>query len=125
MELWKFFNWVKIKRMSKQDKKERELVCKVVVVGDGAVGKTCIMAVYQKGQFPAKYVPTVFENYTSTISIGEKKISLGVSFYNNLKFLALGYSRTSKFFVLNFRKIMINFDLYHTQELIVLYFVFH
>jgi Ras family protein A len=59
-------------------KNTRELVCKVVVCGDGAVGKTCILAVYQKGTFPAKYVPTVFENFTSTISIGEKKISLGL-----------------------------------------------
>lgn len=63
---------------SKEKNQNREIVCKVVVVGDGAVGKTCIMAVYQKNEFPAKYVPTVFENYTSQITIGEKKISLGV-----------------------------------------------
>jgi len=56
----------------------RDIVCKVVVVGDGAVGKTCILAVYQQGKFPEKYIPTVFENFTSEISIGEKKISLAL-----------------------------------------------
>lgn len=38
---------------------------KVVVIGDGACGKTSLLHVYVHGHFPQVYEPTVFENMAS------------------------------------------------------------
>eukprot|EP00033_Pygsuia_biforma_P001753 GCRY01001963.1.p1 GENE.GCRY01001963.1~~GCRY01001963.1.p1 ORF type:complete len:192 (-),score=13.20 GCRY01001963.1:257-832(-) len=42
---------------------------KLVVVGDGAVGKTCLFSVFKSGKFPEDYVPTVFENCATDICV--------------------------------------------------------
>lgn len=42
---------------------------KVVIVGDGAVGKTCLANVFVNREFPVDYEPTVFENYTKQMDI--------------------------------------------------------
>eukprot|EP01100_Stratorugosa_tubuloviscum_P000310 TRINITY_DN1065_c1_g1_i3.p1 TRINITY_DN1065_c1_g1~~TRINITY_DN1065_c1_g1_i3.p1 ORF type:complete len:247 (-),score=126.16 TRINITY_DN1065_c1_g1_i3:415-1155(-) len=49
---------------------------KLVVVGDGAVGKTSLLISYATGDFPSEYVPTVFENYTAQLKFNEETIML-------------------------------------------------
>lgn len=47
---------------------------KLVIVGDGACGKTCLLIVFSKDQFPDVYVPTVFENYVAEINYEGKEV---------------------------------------------------
>ncbi|RXN18450.1 transforming isoform X3 [Labeo rohita] len=46
---------------------------KLVIVGDGACGKTCLLIVFSKDQFPEVCVPTVFENYIADIEVDGKQ----------------------------------------------------
>jgi len=51
---------------------------KIVVCGDGAVGKTTFLISFTLACFPTEYIPTVFDNYSTVYEFEGRKISLGL-----------------------------------------------
>ncbi|XP_046461823.1 ras-like GTP-binding protein RhoL [Daphnia pulex] len=74
---------------------------KITVVGDGMVGKTCILIVYTKKEFPEIHVPTVFDNFSDTIEVDGFPYNVtlwdtaGQEEYKNLRILS--YPNTDVF----------------------------
>ncbi|KAF7896718.1 uncharacterized protein EAF01_009121 [Botrytis porri] len=51
---------------------------KLVLLGDGACGKTSLLNVFTRGYFPTVYEPTVFENYVHDIFVDGTHIELSL-----------------------------------------------
>ncbi|KAF5906518.1 rho-related GTP-binding protein RhoJ, partial [Clarias magur] len=76
---------------------------KCVVVGDGAVGKTCLLMSYANDAFPEQYVPTVFDHYAVNVTVSGRQHLLGLydtagqEDYNQLR--PLSYPNTDVFLI--------------------------
>ncbi|CAF3348615.1 unnamed protein product [Rotaria socialis] len=76
---------------------------KCVVVGDGAVGKTCLLAAYAQNKFLGEYRPTIFDNYAVVVNINQEPYNLnlfdtaGQEDYDRLRLLS--YPQTDIFLV--------------------------
>lgn len=76
---------------------------KCVAIGDGAVGKTCLLYCYANDQFPEEYIPTVFDNYSRNIIHNNKQLQLslwdtaGQEDYDQLR--SFSYPETNIFLV--------------------------
>ncbi len=72
-----FYHWLMVKE-------EQQIRRKLVIVGDGACGKTCLLTVFAKGAFPEVswlrklYVPTVFDNSVVEVQVDGKYVQLAL-----------------------------------------------
>ncbi|KAH9941428.1 ras-domain-containing protein [Amylocystis lapponica] len=51
---------------------------KLVIVGDGACGKTSLLCSFALGEFPKEYTTAIFENYVAEIRLDGKPVQLAL-----------------------------------------------
>lgn len=64
--------------MSGSPPSPRAIRRKLVIIGDGAAGKTSLLNVFAVGHFPENYEPTVFDNYVTEIELDGKPVQMAL-----------------------------------------------
>jgi small GTP-binding protein len=76
---------------------------KLVMVGDKAVGKTCLLSTYAHHEIPRDYIPTLFDLYRVTVRVADTEILLdlrdnaGQEDLENIR--VLSYTNTDVFLI--------------------------
>ncbi|XP_002739176.1 cell division control protein 42 homolog [Saccoglossus kowalevskii] len=74
-----------------------------VVIGDGTVGKTCLLKAYTTNTFIKEYITTVFDNYSTSVMFNGEAYTLSLSDTtgpeNHAKLQQLSYSQADVFLV--------------------------
>jgi len=63
-----------LKMSQEAQQRESKLPIKVVIVGDGSVGKTCLAQTFVHNAFPDDYTPTVFENMNKNMVVDGQEV---------------------------------------------------
>lgn len=64
---------------------------KLVIVGDGACGKTCLLHAYCKDEFLEDYEATVFETYVTDLEVDGIKVIIVKFLYLFLEYLLISF----------------------------------
>ena len=62
---------------------------KLVVVGDGACGKTCLLVMFSRDEFPESYIPTVFEVSVADLTVNGRKVGQISTFESERLFIVI------------------------------------
>ena len=62
---------------------------KLVIVGDGACGKTCLLVVFSRDEFPESYIPTVFEVSVAELTVNGRKVGQISTFESERLFIVI------------------------------------
>eukprot|EP01084_Bolivina_argentea_P246116 411949_1 len=76
---------------------------KIIVLGDQAVGKTCLLASFTTNSFPDQYVPTEFENHHTNLMVNGREIELDLvdtSGQHDNKLRSLSFEKADIFMLL-------------------------
>ena len=65
--------------MTTDPKAEEGQKYKLVVVGDGMVGKTSLLLSFVHNTFASGYIPTILETYAHTLTVDDVKVGMFLS----------------------------------------------
>lgn len=51
---------------------------KITLIGTGSTGKSCLLEVFKRDNFPTDYIPTIVDNFVKTIYVDGKELNLAM-----------------------------------------------